>query len=86
MLLATNNNNIIFETTKINSYTENNFENEARKKRYKFYEKILHKYNSHNLFLAHHGDDLIETVIMKIIRGSNIEGYSGIKIISQLWF
>ena len=76
--------NIIFESTKITSYTKNNFENEAREKRYLFYEELLNKYNSHNLFLAHHGDDLIETIIMKIIRGSNIEGYAGIKTYSYL--
>lgn len=76
-------NNIIFECHKITSYTENNFENEARKKRYEFYEEILNKYNSHILLLAHHGDDLIETVLMKIIRGSNLEGYAGIKTYSQ---
>ena len=77
-------NNLLFEVMKIKKYTENNFENEARKKRYKFYEKILKKYNSHTLFLAHHGDDLIETVLMKIIRGSNLEGYAGIKEYSYL--
>ena len=77
-------NNLIFESMTIDNYTENNFENEARKKRYAFYEKILRKYNSHQLFLAHHGDDLIETILMKIIRGSNIEGYSGIKKISNV--
>ena len=76
------NNNIIFECHRITSYTENNFENEARKKRYEFYEKILNKYNSHILLLAHHGDDLIETVLMKIVRGSNLEGYAGIKTYS----
>ena len=77
-------NNIIFEKTKIESYKEKNFENEARKKRYDFYEKILNKYNSHTLLLAHHGDDLIETIMMKIIRGSNIEGYAGIKMYSKM--
>ena len=76
-------NNIIFETTKIDKYKENNFENEARNKRYDFYEKILTKYNSKYLFLAHHGDDLIETILMKISRGSNLEGYAGIKTISK---
>ena len=76
-------NNIIFEYLKISEYTENNFENEARKKRYAFYEKILDKYHSHYLFLAHHGDDLIETILMKIIRGSNLEGYAGIKMYSK---
>lgn len=74
---------IIFESTKIENYTESNFENEARKKRYAFFEEMLKKYNSKYLFLAHHGDDLIETVIMKILRGSNIEGYAGMKQISK---
>ena len=76
-------NNITFETTTIKEYKENNFENEARNKRYNFYEKILNKYNSKYLFLAHHGDDLIETILMKIVRGSNLEGYAGIKEISK---
>lgn len=75
--------NIIFETTKFLEYKENNFENEARKRRYKFYEKLLLKYSSNFLFLAHHGDDLIETVMMKIVRGSNLTGYSGIKEITS---
>ena len=39
-------NNIIFERMIIDKYEENNFENEARKKRYNFYEKTLKKYNS----------------------------------------
>ena len=77
-------NNIIFESMTITEYQENNFENEARKKRYTFYEEILKKYNSTKLFLAHHGDDLIETVLMKIERGSNLEGYAGIKMINKL--
>ena len=77
-------NHIIFECHKILSYKENNFENEARTIRYNFYEKILKKYHSHSLFLAHHGDDLVETIIMKIIRGSNLEGYAGIKKYSKL--
>ena len=76
-------NKIIFESTKIETYNENNFENEARKKRYNFYEEILKKYNTKYLFLAHHADDLIETILMKIVRGSNILGYAGIKKISK---
>jgi len=77
------NKNLIFESMTIKKYEENNFENEARKKRYSFYEEILKKYKAEYLFLAHHGDDLIETVIMKIVRGSNLEGYAGIKTISN---
>lgn len=79
-----NEHNISFESMTIESYNENNFENEARKKRYKFYEKILKKYNSNYLFLAHHADDLMETILMKIVRGSNINGYAGIKKVSKV--
>lgn len=77
------NNNLLFESMKISNYNKTNFENEARQKRYAFYEEILKKYHSHTLLLAHHGDDLIETVLMKIIRGSNLEGYAGIKTYSH---
>lgn len=76
--------NLIFEKMLIEEYKENNFENEARKRRYAFYEEILKKYNTKYLLLAHHGDDLVETVLMKIMRGSNIEGYAGIKKISNV--
>lgn len=68
---------ILFETMTIKEYTNDNFENEARNKRYDFFEKVLEKYNSRYLFTAHHGDDLIETVLMRIVRGSTLRGYSG---------
>lgn len=77
-------NNIIFECMKIEKYEKKNFENEAREKRYKFYEELLNKYHSHYLFLAHHGIDLMETILMKIKRGSNLEGYAGIREVSTL--
>lgn len=76
-------NNLIFEKKSITEYKEANFENEARTKRYQFYKKIINKYQAHYLFLAHHGDDLIETILMKIDRGSNLEGYAGMKEISK---
>ena len=28
---------------------------------------------------AHHGDDLIETILMRIVRGSTLKGYSGFR-------
>ena len=77
-------NNIIFECMKIEKYHKKNFENEAREKRYSFYKELLNKYHSHYLFLAHHGLDLIETILMKIKRGSNLEGYAGIREVSTL--
>lgn len=77
-------NNIPFEGMKIESYTNNKFsENEARKKRYDFFFKVMNKYNSKFLATAHHGDDLVETIIMRLIRGSNLSGYKGFSKISN---
>ena len=77
-------NDIIFEFMKIDSYKNNKFtEEEARNKRYKFFDEILTKYDSKYLFTAHHGDDLVETILMKISRGSSFKGYSGISLISN---
>jgi len=77
-------NDILFEGMKIESYKNNRFtEVEARKKRYEFFEEILKKYNTDILLTAHHGDDLIETVLMRIIRGSNIKGYKGFSKVSK---
>lgn len=57
---------------------ENNFQEEARNYRIKFFESILKQENCKFLLLAHHLNDDMETSIMKIIRGSNLKGYSGI--------
>lgn len=71
------NNNICFEFMKIENYGEDNFHNEARSIRYNYFDKICKKYNSKFLFTAHHGDDLVETILMRIVRGSTLKGYSG---------
>lgn len=78
------NNNIKFEMMKITEYKNNKFtEEEARNKRYEFFDKLMNKYNSKYLFTAHHGDDLIETIMMRLVRGSSLKGYSGIHLISK---
>ena len=68
---------LIFETMTIEQYGDDNFENEARNIRYNFFEDLVRKYNANYLFTAHHGDDLIETILMRIVRGSTLKGYSG---------
>lgn len=55
----------------------------ARKKRYAFLMDCVKKKNAKYLLTAHHGDDLIETVLMRITRGSNLSGYAGIKKVQQ---
>lgn len=70
-------NGIVFESMIIEEYGEDNFHNEARSKRYKYFEEIVNKYNAKYLFTAHHADDLIETILMRIARGSTMHGYAG---------
>lgn len=77
-------NDIIFEMMKIENYDKENFHSEARTKRYKYFEEMVSKYNSKYLFTAHHGDDLIETILMRIVRGSTLYGYSGFSKISDM--
>ena len=64
------NKKVIFESMVIEQYGDDNFENEARTIRYNFFEDLIKKYNANYLFTAHHGDDLIETILMRIVRGS----------------
>ena len=71
------NNQIVFESMKIEEYGDDNFHNEARSKRYKYFDTVVKKYNAQYLVTAHHGDDLIETVLMRITRGSTFKGYAG---------
>lgn len=70
-------NNIIFEYIKINNWGDDNFHNEARMVRYNFFDEIVNIYSARYLMTAHHGDDLIETILMRIVRGSTLKGYSG---------
>ncbi len=77
-------NNLFFETMVIEEYGDDNFHNEARNIRYNFFESLVHKYNANYLMTAHHGDDLIETILMRIVRGSNLNGYSGFKEIVEM--
>ena len=77
-------NNLIFELLEINKYTNNKFsEDDARKRRYDFFDELIKKYNAKILLTAHHGDDLIETILMRLTRGSNLSGYIGIKMINK---
>ncbi len=68
---------ILFETMTIEHYSDDNFHNEARSIRYRYFEEIVRKYHANYLMTAHHGDDLVETILMRLTRGSTLRGYSG---------
>ena len=50
----------------------------ARKCRYVFYQEVMVKHGANLLALGHHSDDQVETMLMRMGRGSSINGYAGI--------
>lgn len=76
-------NHLTCEILTIDNYKKGNIENQARTKRYVFFEEIVKKRKASYLLTAHHGDDLIETIMMRIVRGSSPRGYSGFGVVTK---
>lgn len=74
-------NDVKFESTVLPN-DKNYNESELRNMRYDFFKSIMHKYKATYLLTAHHGDDLIETILMRLTRGSSLKGYAGIELLS----
>ncbi len=71
------------ECFQIESYRKGKFtEAEGREKRYQFLKSVVQKYHANYLFTAHHADDLVETILMRMIRGSTLKGYAGLRQVS----
>lgn len=54
-------------------------EAEARKKRYQFLESVREKHQAAAILTAHHQDDVIETAIINLLRGTHNRGLSALK-------
>lgn len=57
---------------------EENFHQYAHIKRYDFFIKVAKQTKANKVVLAHHLNDLAETILMRLVRGSSFEGYVGI--------
>ena len=75
-------NNLMFYVYHLENI-HNNFQEEARKKRYEFFLDVMNKEKSSYLFLAHHLNDDMETFFMRFIRGSSPKGYLGMQMITN---
>lgn len=53
-------------------------EDAGRRERYNFFQEIKQKHNYKFIATAHHMDDSVEQVFMNIIRGSGLQGLTGI--------
>ncbi|MFS0821024.1 tRNA lysidine(34) synthetase TilS [Bacillus sp. 1P02SD] len=52
----------------------------AREVRYDFFDEVMRKHKADYLALGHHGDDQIETILMRLVRGSKGVGYAGMQV------
>lgn len=61
-------------------------ETAARQLRYHHFAQLCHDLDFSSVCVAHHQDDVAETVLMNLIRGTGIRGLSGIRPRQQLRF
>lgn len=53
-------------------------EEAGRNARYEFFEEIAHKYSINKIAIGHNKNDLVETLIMNILRGTGTQGLKSI--------
>ena len=80
MELLAKNLNIPFELLEYYDNNEANFHDQAHNARYKLFKELADKYNTKSIVTAHHLDDQAETILIKLLNGSNLFGYGGISI------
>lgn len=51
----------------------------ARTLRYNYFQSLCHDLNCDGVCVAHHRDDSVETILLNIVRGTGINGLTGIK-------
>ena len=51
----------------------------ARQLRYHYFQQLRNDINASTICVAHHRDDSVETILMNMIRGTGIDGLTGIK-------
>jgi tRNA(Ile)-lysidine synthase len=58
-------------------------ETAARQARYKFFAHVAKRRNCHTIFLGHHADDVVETFLINLFRGSGTSGLAAIREVSE---
>ena len=63
---------------------EKNIQSNARKIRYKLLSDFSRKVRANHILTAHHSDDQVETFLIRLSRGSGVQGLSSMKFITKL--
>ncbi|MFH1876921.1 MAG: tRNA lysidine(34) synthetase TilS [Candidatus Omnitrophota bacterium] len=65
-------------------YRGDSLEQSARNLRFDFFVRVAHEHKAKKLALAHHKDDVVETTLMRIIRGTALRGLRGILPVTKI--
>ena len=68
-----------FDTNTYASLHQVSIEMAARQLRYHYFEQLRNDLGTQNICVAHHLDDSVETLLLNLVRGTGIEGLTGIK-------
>ena len=63
--------------------TKHSIETAGRMARYQFFARVARRRRCRALFLGHHANDLVETFLINLFRGSGPTGFGGIRQISR---
>ena len=63
---------------------KNNIQSKAREIRYQLLSNFCKKKNINYLMTAHHSEDQVETFLIRLSRGSGVQGLSSMKIVTKL--
>lgn len=58
-------------------------EDAARQCRFRWFCDVAHQQLAAAIFLAHHADDQVETVLLRLLRGAGLRGLGGIRPVTQ---
>lgn len=67
-----------FDTTAYAAAHRVSIEMAARELRYNYFEQLRHDVGADSICVAHHRDDSVETILLNLIRGTGIDGLTGI--------
>jgi tRNA(Ile)-lysidine synthase len=56
----------------------------ARRARILFFQTCAARHGTNRVFLAHHADDQVETILLHLLRGTGKRGWSGMRPVSRL--
>jgi tRNA(Ile)-lysidine synthase len=63
--------------------SKQSLETAGRAARYEFFARVARRRRSSTIFLGHHADDLVETFLMNLFRGTGPAGFAGMREISS---